>query len=174
VLFWLLTRVGRRNHKFNRIRQVAPMSPHGRAHWRHLTNTTEASVCCGDAALCQITLTTCCKSDAFLVFGMSEARRSNFMHRLTTMATTHRASTTMYWLTFRVTTPLQYGRNGTAQAAGASILSPARGVFAGMRNVRHACSGPGGLPLGTVTHFHSVAIATQTVHRLQIRPIVHN
>ena len=28
-------------------------------HWRHLANTTEPSVCCGDAALCQITLTTC-------------------------------------------------------------------------------------------------------------------
>jgi len=27
-------------------------------HWRHLTNTTEPSVCGGDAALCQITLTT--------------------------------------------------------------------------------------------------------------------
>ena len=29
------------------------------AHWRHLKNTTEPSVCGGDAALCQITLTTC-------------------------------------------------------------------------------------------------------------------
>jgi len=29
------------------------------AHWRHLTNTTEPSMCGGDAALCQITLTTC-------------------------------------------------------------------------------------------------------------------
>jgi len=38
---------------------VAPMSPHGRAHWRHLANTTEPSVCGGDAALCQITLTIC-------------------------------------------------------------------------------------------------------------------
>jgi len=47
----------------------------------------------------------------------------------------------MYLLTFRVTTPLQYGRNGTAHAAGTSMLSPARGVFAGMRSVRvrHAC-----------------------------------
>jgi len=44
----------------------------------------------------------------------------------------------MYSLTFRVrvATPPQYGRNGTAHAAGASILSPARGVFAGMRSVR--------------------------------------
>jgi len=29
------------------------------AHWHHLANTTEASMCSGDAALCQITLTTC-------------------------------------------------------------------------------------------------------------------
>ena len=45
-----------------------------------------------------------------------------------------RASTSMYSLPFRVrvTTPPQYGRNGTAHAAGASMLLPARGVFAGM------------------------------------------
>jgi len=29
------------------------------AQWHHLANTTKQSVCCGDAALCQITLTTC-------------------------------------------------------------------------------------------------------------------
>jgi len=29
------------------------------AHWRHLANTTELCICGGDAALCQITLTTC-------------------------------------------------------------------------------------------------------------------
>jgi len=29
------------------------------AHWRQLKNTTEPSMCGGDAALCQITLTTC-------------------------------------------------------------------------------------------------------------------
>jgi len=45
--------------------------------------------------------------------------------------TRHRANS----LTFRVTTPPQYGRNGTAHSAGASILSPARGVFAGVRIV---------------------------------------
>jgi len=31
---------------------------HGRAHWCHLANMTEPSVCGGDAVLCQITLTT--------------------------------------------------------------------------------------------------------------------
>jgi len=58
VLFGLWTLVGWRKHKFNRICQVAPMCLHGRAHWRHLSNTIEPSVCGGDAALCQITLTT--------------------------------------------------------------------------------------------------------------------
>jgi len=38
--------------------KVALMFPHMRAHWRHLTNTTEPSIRCGDVALCQITLTT--------------------------------------------------------------------------------------------------------------------
>jgi len=28
------------------------------AHWRHLANTTEPSLCSGDTALCQITLST--------------------------------------------------------------------------------------------------------------------
>jgi len=51
--------------------------------------------------------------------------------------TRHRASTSMYSLTFRVASPLQYGRNGTAHAAGVSILSPARGVFASMRSAWH-------------------------------------
>jgi len=57
--FGLWTRVGPRKHKFNRIRQTAPMFPHGRAHCRHLANANEPSVCCCYAALCQITLTTC-------------------------------------------------------------------------------------------------------------------
>jgi len=64
-------------------------------------------------------------------------------HGIETLLTRHRASTSMYSLIFcvRVTRPPQYGRNGTAHAAGASILSAARGVFAGMRSVRvrHAC-----------------------------------
>jgi len=58
--FELWTRVGRWKHEFNRICQVAPMCPHGRALWRHTANTIQPSVCGGDAALCQITLTTCC------------------------------------------------------------------------------------------------------------------
>ena len=46
-------------HNFNRICQVAPMCPHGRAHWCHLANTIKPSVCGGDAVLYQIPLTTC-------------------------------------------------------------------------------------------------------------------
>jgi len=49
--FGLWTPVVWRKHMFSCI--------HWRAHWRHLTNTTEPSLCSGDAALCQITLTTC-------------------------------------------------------------------------------------------------------------------
>ena len=36
------------------------------AHWRHLKNTTEPSMCGGDAALCQITLTTCYYYSGFI------------------------------------------------------------------------------------------------------------
>ena len=61
--FGLWTWVGRRKHEFTRIRQVAPMCTSSivfaRAHWRHLANMTESSIYCGDAALCQIILTTC-------------------------------------------------------------------------------------------------------------------
>ena len=59
LLFGLWSCVGRRKHKFTHIRQLAPMCPHGRAHWRHLANMIEQSVFGRYAALCQITLTTC-------------------------------------------------------------------------------------------------------------------
>ena len=42
--FGLWTRVGRRKRLLQR------------SHWCHLANTIELSVCCGDAALCQINL----------------------------------------------------------------------------------------------------------------------
>jgi len=58
--FVLWTWVCRMKHKFNRIHQVAIMCPRGRAHWCHLANTIGPSVCSGDVALRQITLTTCC------------------------------------------------------------------------------------------------------------------
>jgi len=44
--------------QFNCICQMAPMCPHGKAHWRYLANTIEP-VIGDDAVLCQITLTTC-------------------------------------------------------------------------------------------------------------------
>ena len=56
-LCWLVINVG--CGLGNPIRQVAPMCPFMRAHWRHMANTTEMSTCGSDAVLCQITLTTC-------------------------------------------------------------------------------------------------------------------
>jgi len=44
VPFGLWTPVGRRMHKCNRIRHVAPMCPHGRTRCRHLSNDIEPSV----------------------------------------------------------------------------------------------------------------------------------
>jgi len=86
----------------------------------------------------------------------------------------------MYSLTFRVrvTTPRSVNEmeRRTQQARpfyrrqGES--SPACVVC--VCGMRAACGEPVGLPLGCATHFHSVAITTQPVHRLQIRPIVHN
>jgi len=83
----------------------------------------------------------------------------------------------MYSLTFRVATPTQYGRNGTASLQITSHTQQARRVYRWCVRacvVRAACAGPGGLLLGSATHFHNVAIATHPVHRLQIRPTVHN
>ena len=57
--FGLWTPVGWRKHKFSHVHQVVPMYPHGRAHWCHLVNTIAPFICYDDAALCQITLTTC-------------------------------------------------------------------------------------------------------------------
>ena len=70
--------------------------------------------------------------------GITKMYLKPLKHSCETIQTRHRASTSMYSLTFHVrfTTTPQYGRNGTANAAGASMLSPARGVFAGMRSVR--------------------------------------
>jgi len=47
--FRLWTRVGRRMHKFIRIRQVAPMCRYGRTHCRQLVNAIEPSVNGSDA-----------------------------------------------------------------------------------------------------------------------------
>jgi len=46
--FGVWTRVGRRKHVLD-----------GDAHWHHQSNAIEQSMCGGDAAFCQITLTTC-------------------------------------------------------------------------------------------------------------------
>ena len=81
----------------------------------------------------------------------------------------------MYLLTFRVrvTTPRSMdGMERRMQQARRFYRQ--RGESSPACTVRAACGGPGGLPLGSAMHFHSVAIATEPVHRLQIRPIMHN
>jgi len=98
--------------------------------------------------------------------------------------TRHRASTNMYSLTFsrsRYNTPRSMDEMEwrTQQACllsgcrrGESL--PACIVCDAVCGTGTACGQSGGLPLGSATHFHSVARATQPVHWLQIRPIVHN
>ena len=92
--------------------------------------------------------------------------------------TRHRASTSMYSLTFgvRVTTPPQYGRNGTASFQITSCTQQARRFY--RRCVRACVVCMVGLAdyRWALPHISSVAnaIATQPVHRLQIRPIVQN
>jgi len=46
--------------------------PHGSAHWRHLVNTIELSICSGDAALCRITLTTSCELQVVVITLLDE------------------------------------------------------------------------------------------------------
>jgi len=85
----------------------------------------------------------------------------------------------MYSLTFRVRVAIaaHYGRNRTASLQITSRTQQARRFYRQCVRACVVCAArgvPGGLPLGCATHFHNVAIATQPVHRLQIRPIVHN
>jgi len=61
--FGIWTQVGPRKHVLD-----------GDADWRHLANATEPSVCCGDAALCQITFTTFSHVHP-VVFDVSTAHR---------------------------------------------------------------------------------------------------
>ena len=81
----------------------------------------------------------------------------------------------MYLLTFRVRVTTPRSMDGMERR-----MQQARGFYRRRGEsspaciVRAACGGPSGLPLGCAMHFHSVAIATQPVHRLQIRPIMHN
>jgi len=70
--FWMPTEVDPGNHALDRVQilmrrgnfgmqtRLGPTKHilDGGAHWRQLANTTEPSVCGGDASLCQITLTT--------------------------------------------------------------------------------------------------------------------
>jgi len=83
----------------------------------------------------------------------------------------------MYSLTFRIriTTPRSMDEmEWHMQQARRCYRRRGESSPACVCDMHAACGGPGGLPLGSATHFHSVAIATQPVHWLQIRPIVHN
>jgi len=85
----------------------------------------------------------------------------------------------MYSLTFRVriTTHPQYGRNGTASLQITSRTQQARRYYRWRGEPSPACVVR---VVGLADYrwarprIFSVAIATQPVHRLQIRPIVHN
>jgi len=78
----------------------------------------------------------------------------------------------MHWLTFRVrvTTPPQYGRNGTASLQITSRTQQARRFYRWC--VRACVVRAVGLAdyCWALPRISSVAIATQPVHRLQIRP----
>ena len=83
----------------------------------------------------------------------------------------------MYLLTFRVhvTTPAVWMKWNGARSRTVNFIAGEGSLRRHAQCVRRAvCGGHGGLPLGSATHFHSVAIAMQPVHRLQILPIVHN
>jgi len=76
--------------------------------------------------------------------------------------TRHRASTSMYSLTFRVrviTPPAVWTKWNCARSRRVDFIAGEESLFAGMCSVRvrHACGGPRGWPLGSATHFHSVA-----------------
>jgi len=94
-----------------------------------------------------------------------------------TSKTRHRTSTSMYSLTLRVrvTTPRSMDemerRTQQARRFYRRRGESSQACVACVCGMRAACGVPGGLPLGSATHFHSVAIATQ---RVQIRPVVHN
>jgi len=128
--------------------------------------------------VCQMTTKLKAKHVHLKIEPMHLVHRIIAVYGSSLLTTRHRASTSLYSLTFlfRVTTPPQYGRNGTAHAAGASILSRARGVFVTKCSAWHCVRRAVGLVdyRWALPRISSVAIATQPVHRLQIRPIVHN
>jgi len=85
----------------------------------------------------------------------------------------------MYSLTFRVrvTTPLQYGRSGMASLQITSCTQQARRFYRWRGESSSGCVVHAvGLAdyCWALPRISSVAIATQPVHWLQIRPIVHN
>ena len=70
--FGLWTRVAPRNHVLVR----------WRTYWRNLANTTESSMCSGNAACCPITLTTCLRYLVFMSRHMSGRPTNSSPQRL--------------------------------------------------------------------------------------------
>ena len=105
-------------------------------HWDRNYNlggeyTAEPSMYAGDAACCQITLTTCYNKHVHVLANISRSRYN---------------------------TP-QHGRNGTASLQITSRTQQARRFYRWRGEssptcvVCGACGGPGGSPLGSATHF---------------------
>jgi len=97
-------------------------------------------------------------------------------------STRHRASTSMYSLTFcvHVMLPERHQWKPAVQAAAVMLRTPRRRPFTGQPATPTSHIGCAILRTPPVTRLSPassaryVAIATQPVHRLQIRPIVHN
>ena len=102
------------------------------AHWRHLANTVEPYMCCGDAACCRITLTTCSSSvirlHAIQTKCCSQCLVSARKVEISGLPsqTRHRASTSMYSLTFcvRVMSPERHHWKPAVQAAAVMLRTP--------------------------------------------------
>jgi len=59
ALYWVVVSSGPKEAQVQSYSPGGANVPWWEARWCHLANTTEPSVCCGDAALCQIISTIC-------------------------------------------------------------------------------------------------------------------
>ena len=125
--------------------------------------------------------TSCCISQWPSQWGWANFDPPQLRNSLTdfVIITRHRASTNMYSLTFRVrvTAPPQYGRNATALLQITPHSQQARQFYRWQGESSPACVVRAvGLAdyCRALPRISSVAIGTEPVHRLQIRPIVHN
>ena len=82
LAFGLWTRVGRRKHKLNRIREVVPVCPHRKEHWRrvhwsHLANMKYINILWHSFNFCMCR--SCCSSFTKLVGWHSDERWSELI-----------------------------------------------------------------------------------------------